>query len=107
MSFLSPCVLPLVPAYLVNIAGEAVPGRSEADARGARLHVLAHAAAFVLGFTVVFAMAGAGAGFLGELASAQGALLARGGGVVLMVLGMQMAGLIRIPFLDRTYQIGA
>ena len=107
VSFLSPCVLPLVPAYLVNIAGEAVPGRSEADARGARLHVLAHAAAFVLGFTVVFAMAGAGAGFLGELASAQGALLARAGGMVLMVLGMQMAGLIHIPFLDRTYQIGA
>ena len=111
VSFLSPCVLPLVPAYLVNIAGEAVLGQPDArdshEAHGSRLHVMAHAAAFVLGFTIVFALAGAAAGLLGQFAVGQGPLLARAGGVVLMVLGMQMTGLIRIPFLDRTYQIGS
>ena len=59
-----------------------------------------------IGFTVVFAVAGASAGLIGELAAGQADLLTRAGGIVLMVLGMQMAGLIHIPFLDRTYQIG-
>ena len=107
VSFLSPCVLPLVPAYLVNIAGETVLGTVEAaDTRRSRAHVLGHAAAFVAGFTVVFAIAGASVGLLGDLASGQGEVLTRIGGAVLIVLGMQMAGLIRIPFLDRTYQVG-
>lgn len=107
VSFLSPCVLPLVPAYLVNIAGEAVleQGTDPGAARRSRAHVFAHAVAFVVGFTLVFAIAGASAGFLGELAAGQGELLTRVGGVVLMVLGMQMAGLIHIPYLDRTYQV--
>ncbi|MFA7248382.1 MAG: cytochrome c biogenesis protein CcdA [Dehalococcoidia bacterium] len=104
VSFLSPCVLPLVPAYLVNIAGEAVLGRG--DVQRSRAHVMGHAAAFVVGFTAVFAIAGASAGFLGDLASGQGELLTRIGGIVLMVLGMQMSGLIHIPYLDRTYQVG-
>ena len=104
VSFLSPCVLPLVPAYLVNIAGEAVLERG--DARRSRAHVLGHAAAFVVGFTLVFAIAGASVGFLGDLALGQGEVLTRVGGIVLMVMGMQMTGLIHIPFLDRTYQVG-
>ena len=113
VSFLSPCVLPLVPAYLVNIAGEAVLGRGDlpgtlgGEAQRSRMHVIAHSAAFVVGFTLVFAVIGASAGFLGALASGQGEILTRAGGIVLMVLGMQMAGLIHIPFLDRTYQVGA
>ncbi len=105
VSFLSPCVLPLVPAYLVNIAGEAVLGQA-GDAQRSRAHVMAHALAFVVGFTVVFAIAGASAGLIGELLTGQGDVLTRVGGVVLMVLGMQMAGLIHIPYLDRTYQVG-
>ena len=113
VSFLSPCVLPLVPAYLVNIAGEVVLGQrvgeglADGDARRSRAHVLGHAMAFVVGFTLVFATAGASAGLLGEFVSGQGEWLTRIGGVVLMVLGMQMSGLIRIPYLDRAYQIGA
>ena len=105
VSFLSPCVLPLVPAYLVNIAGEAVLGQT-GDARRSRIHVMGHAVAFVVGFTLVFAIAGASAGLLGELLAGQGDVLTRAGGIVLMVLGMQMAGLIHIPYLDRTYQVG-
>ena len=103
VSFLSPCVLPLVPAYLVNIAGEAVLGQGEVQR--SRAHVFGHAVAFVIGFTLVFAIAGASAGLLGDLASGQGDVLTRAGGIVLMVLGMQMAGLIYIPYLDRTYQL--
>jgi len=103
VSFLSPCVLPLVPAYLVNIAGEAVVGSDQTA--GTRRRVIAHSIAFVVGFTLVFAFIGASVGFIGNSVQQQLELLTRIGGVVLIVFGMQMAGLINIPFLERTYQI--
>lgn len=103
VSFLSPCVLPLVPVYLVNVAGEAVLGTAEG--RAGRARVVGNALAFVLGFTIVFSVIGASAGFAGSLVTERLDLLTRVGGVVLMVFGMQMAGLIRLPFLERTYQL--
>ncbi len=102
VSFLSPCVLPLVPVYLVNIGGEAVLGTADPAAKA---RVIGNALAFVVGFTLVFTFIGASAGFAGGLVTQQLDLLTRAGGVVLMVLGMQMAGLIHIPFMDRTYQL--
>lgn len=106
VSFLSPCVLPLVPVYLVSVAGEAVLGTAEGGTTG-RARVLGNSFAFVVGFTVVFALIGASAGFAGSLVTEQLDMLTRIGGVVLMVFGMQMAGLIHIPYLDRTYQLPA
>ncbi|MEX2446876.1 MAG: cytochrome c biogenesis protein CcdA [Dehalococcoidia bacterium] len=103
VSFLSPCVLPLVPAYLVSIGGEAALGAE--DGTRSRRHVLGHAVAFVAGFTLLFAVIGASAGFLGGALAVSVDTLARVGGVVLIVLGMHMSGLIRIPFLDRRYEI--
>ncbi|MDA0364724.1 MAG: sulfite exporter TauE/SafE family protein [Chloroflexi bacterium] len=104
VSFLSPCVLPLVPAYLVNIAGEAV--LSGTDARGdERRRVLLHAIAFVVGFSLVFTVLGASAGFAGSLLTAHIETMTRVGGALLMVFGMHMSGLIHVPFLDRTYQV--
>ena len=105
VSFLSPCVLPLVPVYLVNIAGDAALGAVEGAAGRAR--VIGNAVAFVAGFTLVFAIVGASAGFAGGLITDQLELFTRAGGVVLMVLGMQMSGLINLPYLDRTYQLPA
>ena len=104
VSFLSPCVLPLVPAYLVNIAGEAVVGSDQTAA--SRRRIIAHAVAFVVGFTLVFAFLGASVGFIGNSVQQQLDTLTRIGGVVLIVFGMQMSGLINIPFLNRTYQVG-
>ncbi len=103
VSFLSPCVLPLVPAYLVNIAGEAVVGSEQTAAT--RRRVITHALAFVIGFTIVFAFIGASVGFIGNSVQQQLDTLTRIGGVVLIVFGMQMSGLINIPYLDRTYQV--
>jgi cytochrome c-type biogenesis protein len=97
-------VLPLVPAYLVNIAGEAV--LSGAEATGAeRRRVFMHAVAFVAGFSILFAVLGASAGFAGSLLTAHIETMTRVGGVLLMVFGMQMSGLIHLPYLDRTYQV--
>ncbi len=103
VSFLSPCVLPLVPVYLANLAGEAMTGTGDTVAD--RRRVFMHAVAFVIGFTVVFAILGASVGLVGNLVQEQLDTLTRVGGVVLIVLGLQMSGLVRIPYLDRTYQV--
>ncbi|MDA0256435.1 MAG: hypothetical protein O3C25_01655 [Chloroflexi bacterium] len=103
VSFLSPCVLPLVPAYLANLAGEAVFGTG--DAKADRRRVFGHSVAFVIGFTVVFAIVGASVGFVGTLVQDSLDTLTQIGGVVLIAFGLQMSGLVHIPYLDRTYQL--
>ena len=106
VSFLSPCVLPLVPVYLANLAGEAfqVSGRPTRDDRR---RVFLHSVAFVAGFTVVFAILGASVGLVGDALQQHLETLTRIGGLLLMVFGMQMSGLIHIPYLERTYQLPA
>lgn len=103
VSFLSPCVLPLVPVYLANMAGLAAieDGRSG----GERRRLILHSTLFVAGFTLVFATVGASAGFAGDLVQDQLVLLTRAGGLVLIVFGLHMSGLVHLPYLDRTYQI--
>jgi cytochrome c-type biogenesis protein len=95
LSFLSPCVLPLVPAFLVNMAGEAaLAGRH-------RGRTVAHALAFVLGFSAVFTLLWIAIAIVGALAGEMVFWLQRIGGVLLIVLGMHMLGLITIPLLMR------
>ncbi len=105
VSFLSPCVLPLVPVYLANLAGEALQLTNTSLA--ARRQVFMHSVVFVVGFTLLFAFVGASAGFLGGQVQQHLDTATRVGGVVLIVFGLQMSGLVNIPYLDRTYQIPA
>jgi cytochrome c-type biogenesis protein len=95
LSFLSPCCLPLVPAFLVDMAGEAALAGTQ------RLRTIVHALAFVLGFSVVFTGIWVAVAVVGALAGQMVFWLQRAGGIFLVVLGMQMLGLIRIPFLAR------
>jgi cytochrome c-type biogenesis protein len=95
LSFASPCVLPLVPAFLVNMAGEAALSGKQ------RARTLAHAAAFVVGFTTVFTLLWVAVALVGAFAGEMVFWLQRVGGLLLVVLGMQMLGLIRIPLLAR------
>ncbi|HTJ60605.1 MAG TPA: cytochrome c biogenesis protein CcdA [Candidatus Saccharimonadales bacterium] len=96
LSFVSPCVLPLVPAYLVNLAGETALGGTD------RRRTMAHAAAFVAGFSAVFTLLWVGIALLGTLGADVVTWLQRIGGFILIVLGMHMLGLITIPLLERT-----
>jgi cytochrome c-type biogenesis protein len=96
LSFISPCVLPLVPAYLVNLAGETALSGTD------RRRTIAHAAAFVTGFSAVFTLLWIGIALLGTLGADLVTWLQRIGGFILIVLGMHMLGLITIPFLERT-----
>ena len=105
VSFLSPCVLPLVPVYIANLAGEVAAG--EGVDRAARGRLLLHAGGFVVGFSVVFATLGASAGLLGAVLTGYLDLVTRGAGLGMVLLGLHMAGLVRVPYLDRTYQVPA
>ncbi len=95
LSFFSPCVLPLVPAYLGYLTGMAVSSLGA----GSRGRSLAHAALFVLGFSLIFVALGAAAGLLGRAVEPILPYLMRIGGLVLIILGLHLAGLITIPFL--------
>jgi cytochrome c-type biogenesis protein len=96
LSFVSPCVLPLVPAYLVNLAGETALSGTD------RRRTIAHAAVFVAGFSAVFTLLWIGIALLGTLGADFVTWLQRIAGLVLVVLGMHMLGLITIPLLERS-----
>jgi cytochrome c-type biogenesis protein len=99
VSFLSPCILPLVPPYLCFLAGTSL---SELTADGTvATTALARALAFVIGFTCVFVALGASASTIGQLVSDHLALLSRIAGIVIAVLGLHMVGIFRIPVLMR------
>lgn len=102
-SFLSPCVLPIVPAYLSFVAGqslERIAYDGESNPAVER-RVLGSAFAFVLGFATVFVILGASASALNALILGHVDIISKVAGVVIVVLGIHYTGLIRIPFLDR------
>jgi cytochrome c-type biogenesis protein len=99
VSFLSPCVLPLVPIYLLQMAGTAT---GEFGSRG---RTFAHALSFVAGFSLVFITLGASVGLVGFLLQDNLRTLTRIAGLVLIVFGLHLAGIIKIPLLARTYQV--
>ena len=102
VSFLSPCVLPLVPVYLAQLVGQSVHQStgSEAAIRPLqRLVTFLHAAVFVLGFTLAFVALGATASTLGSFLSFHQTLLQRVGGIILILAGLYFTGLLKLPFL--------
>jgi cytochrome c-type biogenesis protein len=104
ISFLSPCVLPLVPPYLCYMAGVSVEDfRSNATDKpvSTRLPLLKAAIAFVLGFSTVFVALGAGASTIGALLRAWQQELAIAAGIIIIIMGLNFLGLIRIPWLSR------
>jgi cytochrome c-type biogenesis protein len=103
ISFLSPCVLPLVPAYLGQLTAVAVTGSGGAI-RPTRWLAVRHAIAFVAGFGLVFTLLGVTATFAAAGLSAYLDSLRQVGGAILIVLGLNLAGILRIPALDRTWR---
>jgi cytochrome c-type biogenesis protein len=103
VSFLSPCVLPLVPPYLGYLGGmtiEQMTAERGLDARVWRRVVLA-AFCFVIGFTTVFVGLGAGASVVGQFIQTYKAELSMAAGVVIILFGLHFLGVLRIPLLYR------
>jgi len=102
ISFISPCVLPLIPGYLSFISGVSVADMSATEKRGEVLRKVAFSSfIFVLGFSAVFITLGASATAVGKfLLSNKIGLFNRIAGVIIVILGLHVMGLIRIPFLN-------
>jgi cytochrome c-type biogenesis protein len=107
LSFLSPCVLPLVPSYVSFITGMSLDDLTgaEADRPRVRRAVLVHGLLFVLGFTLVFVVLGASATFLGSLFAYASRWVERVGGVLLIVFGLYLLGVLRLPGASREWRV--
>jgi len=104
VSFLSPCVLPLVPAYVAYIAGQS-PHRTQPRAARARLNAGVMSAFFVLGFSTVFIALGASATVLGQLLLRYRYEANIVGGVIVITLGLLMLGFMqRVPWFHGDYR---
>ncbi len=102
VSFLSPCVLPLVPAYLVYLTGATIEHvANDEEVHASRRAMMLSALLFVLGFSTVFVALGASASLIGSLIRAWYAQLSLVAGVVVIVMGLHFLGLTRIGFLMR------
>ena len=105
ISFLSPCVLPLVPPYLCYMAGVSVEDfrgeGAKAEDRSTRHALIGASVAFVLGFSTVFVALGAGASTIGGLLRAWQQELAVVAGLLIILMGLNFLGVIQIPFLSR------
>jgi cytochrome c-type biogenesis protein len=97
-SFLSPCVFSLVPAYIGYLSGRSVA--SSQDEINNRWHTFSHGVAFVLGFSVVFIILGIATSALGSLLYDLRTWLAKIGGVIVVIFGLHMTHIIRIPLLQ-------
>lgn len=98
LAFLSPCILPMIPIYLLYLGGKE-------GQQGRRLII--NALGFVAGFSLVFIALGATASVLGNLISEHRVLLQRLGGIVVMAFGLNYLGILKIGFLNRSRTIGA
>lgn len=101
LSFISPCVLPLIPGYISFVSGVSVDEmRSDAPPAASRLQVFITSLAFVLGFSLVFIALGASATAVGKFMFSKLPLLSKLAGVVLIIFGLHTMGVFRLAWLD-------
>lgn len=98
VSFLSPCVLPLVPGYVSLISGASVEELQAGDSKLMKT-VMLHSVMFILGFTLVFVTLGAAASGVGHLANAYKRRLTQIGGIIIIIFGIHLTGILKIKAL--------
>ena len=95
-SFLSPCVFPLIPAYVANLTGSTfTDNRIEVSRR----LLLIRSVSFIIGFSIIFVLMGASASVVGRLFTHNRDIIQKMSGVLIIVFGLQMAGVLRLRFL--------
>ncbi len=100
LSFLSPCVFPLIPSYVMYITGMSYADMlAEHPSHIIRQKAIFHSICFICGFTVVFVLLGASATYIGSFLHEHSTLIRRVGGVILLVLGIHVTGLIPLKLL--------
>lgn len=102
VSFISPCILPLIPSYVSYITGISFEDLVDASARRRNLRItVLHSLAFVGGFTVIFVLLGATVSLMGQLLIEYLRYIRIGGGILMIILGLFVAEVIPIPFLQQ------
>lgn len=101
VSFLSPCILPVVPSYVAFVSGMTFGELAERPTAEVRRSAAVHSTLFVLGFSLVFMTMGLAATAAGRQIAAVLPWLNRAGGLVVLLFGVHLLGLVRIPFLSR------
>ncbi len=106
ISFLSPCILPVIPSYLAFITGISLEELSQQESlKKVRKKVIANSLMFILGFSILFITLGASATFLGKSLFRNIRWFEIIGGVLVIILGLHFAGIFRLKFLDREKKI--
>lgn len=105
LSFLSPCVLPLIPSYATFITGMSLDELTAGSRAPARRAIFLHGGLFVSGFTLVFLLLGASATFIGSLLQFYSVWIERFGGLLLLIFGLYLLGLLRLPGAQREWRV--
>ena len=100
LSFFSPCIFPLIPAYFSFITGYSLEQLTGRDHRELRWSVFFSTLAYVAGFSVVFILMGASASYLGSFLYGFKDAIRIFGGIIIIILGIHISGIFRLPFLD-------
>ena len=95
LSFFSPCILPLIPVYIMYLTG----ATAEAEISERRMFALTRTFGFILGFTVIFMIMGLSASALGQLFAQHRMLMLRISGVIMIIFGLNMIGLLKLSFI--------
>lgn len=96
LSFFSPCILPLIPVYIMYITGISV----ESELEEKRIFALKRTLGFVLGFTIIFMIMGTSASFLGKVFVRNKVIFSRVSGILIIIFGLNMTGILKIGFLN-------
>ena len=106
VSFFSPCIVPLIPAYLSHLAGHTVTELDSNGSRGVQRRVFVHALLFVVGFSSIFVLLGSALGLLGQQVPGLQTILHRIGGAIIIVFGLYVLGLLpRVSFLETEHKV--
>ncbi len=104
ISFFAPCVVPLLPAYVGYVTGVSVKDLEEGGYKPYRKKLIISSILYILGFSVVFVLLGTAAAGVGVILRRYDFVIQRVGGALILLLGLEFAGVLNLPFLNRTRQ---
>jgi cytochrome c-type biogenesis protein len=104
VSFLSPCFFPLIPVYISFLAGASLNELSQKDKSAYFKKTLVNITFFIIGFSLVFILLGASASFLGQLLQNYRSFLSQLAGAIIILFGLHLTGLVKVPFLEKTHR---
>ena len=101
LSFFSPCILPMIPAYIMYLTGTTM----ESELKERRLYALIRTLGFVIGFTIIFIIMGSSASFIGRIFVRNKRIFSRLSGALIIVFGLNMMGIFKFKFLNMERKI--